>query len=150
MRPYRIPPARIGVAVVLSAALLSCAVVVGSLRSAAQSPKNAEMKMFAPPVEDTVAAFSTNVWVVRFAGLRPARLHVSAGARISCFVYGPSGSRVDGRALESCDRTWIPEHTGAYRVEVRNPGRTATPYKLWISSEHAGLGRCALTVGCPQ
>src|SRR5262245_20279835 len=52
----------IGVTVVTSAALLSAVVVFASLRLEVRGTGADEIELYSPPLEDTVAGLSTNVW----------------------------------------------------------------------------------------
>ena|SRR5687767_4099418 len=84
-------------------------------------------------VRDTLQPQATDVWVFRFSGLVPARLHVETPrpADVSCRLFDPEGQpvpRVAGPA--SCRLAWIPARTGAYRVEITNRRHWEVPYTV--------------------
>jgi hypothetical protein len=85
-------------------------------------------------VLDTVAALSTDVWVLRFMGLQPVRVLIRTpdGKPLSCRVLTAGGEVVTSqRAMAgSCALSWTPVHTGAFHIEVHNPREHALPYAL--------------------
>jgi hypothetical protein len=124
---------------VRNAALLSiCAVCAWLLLIVlpARTPHVIGMDENVEVVHDTVPAFSTNVWVLRFTGLKPAHWQINARSRLSCLLFDPTGRQVIENAIEdTCHREWVPSRSGAYRIEVRNPGHKATPYTLRVLSD---------------
>ncbi len=87
-------------------------------------------------VHDTVQAGATDIWLLRFTGLRPARVLIKTPApqRISCRVRDSAGSTLVEResSAGTCALEWTPARTGAYHIEVSNMHDLALPYSLTI------------------
>jgi hypothetical protein len=88
-------------------------------------------------VRDTLQAASTDVWVIRLSGMQRSRVHVIAvkRARLVCRLVDQTGGTVPIKATRNgCDRVWIPDRTGAYRIEIGNLDTTVVPYSMRIEN----------------
>jgi hypothetical protein len=85
-------------------------------------------------VQDTLQALGTDIWTLRFMGLRSARVVVESPAphELSCRVLDSSNQQALASQTEggACTLAWTPARTGAYRIEIRNPTRFRVPYVL--------------------
>lgn len=87
----------------------------------------------APAASDTVAARGVDVVTLRFDGLSVALVDVvpAVRKRLACRVVAPDGKSINAvRIGTRCRMQWLVPRTGAYRIEIRNPGTSVVPYDV--------------------